>query len=205
MPSNKEILEQMLSEMPSQKGPRLSFPQMCGAFYALHRGFKRVLVAKAFGLSEASASLLANCQRAGTRHYKRVAEEFARLGEDAFCNAYFSDDILTRLQRIRMHVPEPTDIRIRLADNRAAKYQGKHWLENYQREPVQFEIAYRAVGDDLAADYETGEQTRPLPAGWAWRSNENWDHWSEARWRTSSEAYDGAHEGNGVASPRLAR
>jgi hypothetical protein len=199
-----EKLEEMISEMPLQKGPRLSFPQMCGAFYALHRGFKRAVVAKAFGLSPSSASLLANCRRAGTRHYARVAEEFMRLGEEAFRDRYFDDDILTRLQRFRFHVPRPDDIRTRLADHKAGKYEGKHQLENFAGEQLEIEIAWRTAGQDCTWG-ETGERDRPLKAGWAWTASNYPGVWSEDRWRTSSEAYDGAHEQNGVASPRLAR
>jgi hypothetical protein len=198
-----EKLEEMIAEMPLQKGPRLSFPQMCGAFYALQRGFKRVVVAKAFGLSPSSASLLANCRRAGTRHYARVAEEFMRLGEEAFRDRYFDDDILTRLQRFRMHVPEPHDIRTRLGDNKAAKYQGLHWLESPHRVgPFQIEIAYRPAGDDNWMG-EIGSP--PLPARWAWRDLEYPDRWSCKTIRTSSEAYDAAHTDNAIPSPRLTR
>jgi hypothetical protein len=183
----------------------MRFADLCGAFYALQQGFSRTVVAKAFGLSVSSTSLLSHCDRAGSRHYRRIAEEFHKLGEEAFGEAYYTHAIHERISRFRMGVPDATDIKTRLADNKAQKYEGKFWLENYQKQPIEIEIAFRAAGDDLAADYQTGEQTRPLPAGWAWRSDDNWEHWSEARWRTSSECFDGAHESHGVPSPRRQR
>jgi hypothetical protein len=183
----------------------MRFADLCGAFYALQQGFSRTIVAKSFGLSVSSTSLLSHCDRAGSRHYRRIAEEFHRLGEDAFGEAYYTNEIHERISRFRMGVPDATGIRARLADNKAHKYEGKFRLENYQNQPTEIEIAYRAAGDDMAFNPETGEHTRPLPAGWAWRSDDNLDHWSETRWRTSSECFDGAHESHGVASPRRRR
>jgi hypothetical protein len=198
-----ENLEKMISEMPLHKGPRMRFATLCGAFYALHRGFSRTLVAKAFGISVASASLLSHCDRAGSRHYRRIAEEFHRLGEKEFGETYYTPEIDDRIARFRMGVPDTSDIRTRLADDKAHKYEGRHRIMNYLNDIIDIDIAYRAAGDDLATDYDTGEQTRPLPAGWAWMGAEG--KWSEIRWRTSSECFDGAHEGNGVASPRKMR
>jgi hypothetical protein len=197
-----ENLERMIAELPPRKGPRLNFPQQCGAYFALHRGFERTLVAKAFGISVSAASLLANCQRDASRHYAKVAREFNRLGEIAFGEAYYTDEIDSQILRIRAHRPEPTDIRQRLSDARADKYEGNHTIINAYNDEIAIEIAYRPA-TDINWKEDDGSQPPPTcPARWAWRNPAGSNRWSVERYRTSSDCFDAAHIGNGVESPR---
>jgi hypothetical protein len=97
-------LEATLAGMPISAAARLSFPERCGAFYAMHRGFPKSLVAEAFGITPTTAGFLANClvSKDGTRpRYEDVAQEFTKLGEKKFGERYYTLEIDDRIARIR--------------------------------------------------------------------------------------------------------
>ncbi len=185
-----ENLDAMIASLPPKPGPKMPFSVACGAYYALWRGFPRKLVAKAFDISEPTAALLAHAGDEGAKFYRKIGEEFRRLGAEAFAAAYYTPEIDDRLARIRMHVPQPGDIR----PERAADIRANKWAKKPMRfEPtpghrMTMEIDWRNHGD---IDPRSGSE-EPIAAGWTMRAIEGGDEqesqWSWRRWPTSSAA-----------------
>jgi len=200
-------LEAMIADLPKARGPRMPLSDLCAAYYALNRCFPRVLIAKAFGLSEATVSLLANCRTAGSRNYQRVAREFGRLGEQAFGDHYYTTDVDDKIMRLRADLPAPGDVRSLSVDVRADKYAGAVVdLVRQDGMPVQCLIEWRTAGQDLHPGYDT-----PLPARWAFReiscgheptpADRPEARWTYERYRTSSEARKAIFYNYGVDEP----
>ena len=111
-----ESLEALLAEFPKSQGARLSWGEKCGAFVALHRGVPQNVVAKAFGVTPTTISLLASClaPRADAKtKYANVRREFEALGAERFDAKYYTSDIADRLTRWRLGQPTQADKKIR--------------------------------------------------------------------------------------------
>lgn len=131
----KAVAEIVQSQVVTS-GPYLSFSNKCAAFAALKAGVRHALVEKAFGISSATCSYLNTCDQVGAKRYQKVAREFARMGDRRFMEHYYTDDVHTRIQRIKHEVPEPSDIRTRGGPNPLARSKafpgtfecaGEHW------------------------------------------------------------------------------
>jgi hypothetical protein len=191
-------LNRMLAELPPGRGPRIALSDLCGAFYALQRGFPHVLIAQAIGLTPQSISKLANCLRgpeAGVWRYRRVAEEWARLSEQDFADRYYDAKLDERIARARMGVALPADARSRLgpdpqADKYAAYRHGPVAIERIDGIVVHIQIVWRQP---------TLAPGGPAP-GWAFQEPDS-GRWSTS-YRTSALAYDAAFENYGHDSPR---
>ena len=91
---------------------RLTFEDKCAAFYLIQRGFKQVLIAEVFGVTQTAISQLARALKPGARKYKNVADEWARIGSsDEFGRIYYTLDIDDRVARARVNSPQPGDLR----------------------------------------------------------------------------------------------
>lgn len=115
-----------LSAFPNTAGPKLSFNDKCAAFWCLRVGHKSERVAKMFGISSATISHLkqAIVDKPGRqKRYPEVKREFERLGESAFRDAYYTDDVHTRLMRIKYDAEHAgDDHRLKGPNPRADKY-----------------------------------------------------------------------------------
>lgn len=112
----------LAASMTDSSGPKLSFVDRCSAYAALQMGIKQKVVLKAFGLSSAAVSMLANCGRNKAR-YGEVRREFERLGDRAFAEQYYSDEIHARVQRIKLDAEQiGDDRRLRGPSPNANKY-----------------------------------------------------------------------------------
>lgn len=193
-PSNEEM-DEFLNSMPPRYTRKLTFSEQCGLAYALANKLKHAIVAKAFGLSRATVSHLANCLERNGRHYPQVRAEYQALGAEAFKLKYYAP-LHWRLKRTKLdlnHLPGGEDDIARPAgsDPRAAKYAGPITLDDGTR----WEIVWRSE-----------------PLGWAIHNLDLPDIWHGAEWipgnedfepfRTSSAAYDAVHYCNGYESPR---
>jgi hypothetical protein len=203
MPTPLEHLDEMLADLPASRGPRMPLSTLCAAFYLIHREFPRPLIAKTFGISEATVALLANCLRADARRYARVAEEWQKLGAEAFGQRYYTQDVDDRVARIRAGA----EAKKQGVDVRADKYAGAVVdLVRQDGMPVQCLIEWRTAGQDLHPGYDT-----PLPARWAFReiscgheptpADRPEARWTYERYRTSSEARKAIFYNYGVDEP----
>jgi|HubBroStandDraft_6_1064221.scaffolds.fasta_scaffold03328_11 hypothetical protein len=199
MTSPLDNLNRMLAELSPARGPRIPFATLCGAFYALQRGFPHVLIAQAIGLTPASISKLANCLRppgdGATWRYRRIAEEWARLGEQDFADRYYDAKLDERIARIRMGVALPADNRTSFGPNpQADKYAA------YRHGPVAIERIDGIVVPIQIVWREPTLAPGGPPPGWAFQEPDS-GRWSASH-RTSALAYDAAFENYGHDSPR---
>lgn len=206
-----EKLEDLIRELP-RMSQRLSFHEKCAAYFAMDRGFPQILVAKAFNVSSGAMSALANCRK--NSHYQDVRDEYDRLGRAAFGDAYFTDELVAKLQRFRLGVETDEDrTRMRGPDPRPGKWGDKIFPVERPGEPAfSCIVSFRGTGQDV--DIATDEDLR---AGWAWRELSPLEHeqqrllelprnappWSRQRWPTAPRAVDGCYEGHGVETQRL--
>lgn len=146
----KAALAQLLDGLPTP-GRGISFNEKCAALCCLRGLTPRPVVMKAFGLTAATASYLANCvelpalssvippsendrplvhpperrgpkKRVASTRYADVASEFERLGEDEFMRIYYTDEVHTRLMEAK-HLGMGKE---RTANRKADKYAGLH-------------------------------------------------------------------------------
>ncbi len=202
-----EALAAMVAAEPARAARKLSFYGQCSAFYALHAGASRTLVAKAFGVTQSTVSLLANCLagpgRDGKWRYAGVAEEFNRLGEKAFAERYYTEETHLRLMRIKMNIAEAADQRGSHGPNPNAD---KYSTANYG--------VFEIDGDCYRIDWVTrefcGEGWHYAPcdeAGTVDDPSRYTGHYVEETradrpFRTSAAAYDAVYEAYGQISPR---
>jgi hypothetical protein len=115
----KKAMAELTADQPDFAARKLSFEEKCGAFAALYGGARHSVVARAFGVTPTTVSLLAGClpydpdpgRRAydpetktyiggyqglsrnriegRKQHYQDVAKEFIALGEHAFNERYY--------------------------------------------------------------------------------------------------------------------
>lgn len=175
MPTALERLDAMVAEITPRRAGHLSFSDMCGAFYALYRGFPQSLVAKSFGISQAAASKLARC-RINPRAYVNVAAEFKRLGPEEFGETYFTDDIADRIARFRANVQTPGDLRRGRTSNAAADSEAGLWLMNDDQ------------GDEHTVEVYWADAT-----GWRHREEGRWAYVSHRVYETSRKAREAAY------------
>jgi hypothetical protein len=210
-----EKLEELINALP-RMSRRLSFSEKCAAYFALDRGFAQSLVAKAFRISSGAASALANCRNGkGDGRYATIADEYDRLGREAFGEKYFTDEHITKLQRWRLGAETDADrAAMHGPDPRPGRWGNKIFtLEGYGNHFVTCVVSFRSTQQDM--DAVTHEET--LPAGWAWRyldeneiaanrvdvSVKDCPPWSKRRWPTPARAVDGCYESHGAESQRL--
>jgi hypothetical protein len=109
---------------------RLSFVDQCGLFAARDMATRNVL-ADAFGVTKTTVSLIANCQRSRAR-YQAIARELARLGETEFARRYYTDEMHTRIMRLKHDRAEAHDHRTLTAPNPLADkfsfHRHRHFL-----------------------------------------------------------------------------
>ena len=202
MTSITEKLDAALAIHGPRKGPKLARMDMGAAYAAVRRGFKHWIVADCFDLSQSTVSQMSTA-RPDSRRYAKLAREYAHLGADAFNEKYLTEHHIELLQRIRVKRPEPTDVRKRLADSKAAKYAGRHELySNSQSQTLELEIAYREAGQDRDRMRDEGDGSIRAPARWAHRDLRWPDDWSAERFRTSHDCWDYMCLTNGVENPR---
>jgi hypothetical protein len=94
---------------------RLSFPDQC-AIYAARKGAQRSVLAAAFGVTKSTVSLIAN-SKPGRGRYHAVAREVERLGALEFDRRYYTDEIHTRIMRLKYDRAEVGDNRTFTAPN----------------------------------------------------------------------------------------
>lgn len=107
---NPKMASAELTEGQEQRiGRKLSFPQKCAAFHALSVGAWPADVAKAFGVTATTVSLLKSATRyrdsthkTRRQRYPEVAREYQRLGAEAFRDQYYTEDVHTQLMRIKL-------------------------------------------------------------------------------------------------------
>lgn len=109
---------QWLDEFLSSPGPgftrRPSFEKRCGIFYVLYKSDKRgsgnrdrltqATIARAFGITQGAASRLAKALEpghGGPNKFKKIADEWNRLGEEEFGRKYFTDEMREQLTAAR--------------------------------------------------------------------------------------------------------
>jgi hypothetical protein len=195
MPTPIEHLNEMLADLPASRGPRMPLSTLCAAFYLIHREFPRPLIAKTFGISEATVALLANCTHSDARRYQRVAAEWRKLGADRFGDLYYTQDIDDRVARIRAGVEEK---RRRGADVRADKWAGDYIITLPDGSQAPTTLQWRMPGRDLSP-----VDDMPLPARWAFRETGMPDDHPASKWSwefypTSSEAHAGMYVNFGM-------
>jgi hypothetical protein len=105
-----ESLAAMLAEGGPGTTRRPSFEKRCGIFYALYMSDKRdsknpnrtsaATIARAFGITPSAASRLARALTPRSK-FKSIAKEFERLGEKAFGETYFTDEMWDALNEAR--------------------------------------------------------------------------------------------------------
>jgi hypothetical protein len=194
MSNEMDEFEAYLKTLPPKYGRKLSFEDKCGAAYALLKGERAEVIAKAFALSRATTSMLANALKPNGRAYRDVWREFYRLGEDAFAKTYYLP-MHGRLARIRLelvHIAEPGDVAPRSfgPDPRADKYSyanvglieipdNTRWRIDWTGDG--WRIACPEQGVVWGADQIDGATDNPRP------------------FRTSAEAFDGIYTLNGYA------
>ena len=175
MPTALERLETLAEGLTAKQSSHLSFADACGAFVAIRRGFSQTLVGKAFGISQSGVSKLASCLN-NPRRYASVAAEFRRLGEQAFRETYFTDDIADRIARFRVGVPVQGDMRRGRAPNPAAAENAGLWLM-----------------DDDHGDEHTVEVLWIDHEGWRHREFGRWAYISRGIYETSTKAREAAY------------
>jgi hypothetical protein len=107
---------------------RLSHPEKCAAFYCMQRGFPQRVVAKAFGITTGTASLIANCLNPRARPlYRKVAEEWVRLGKQEFGEKYYNSEWGDRLAAVKLKKPVEK-LRPSGPNPRATAHVGFHYL-----------------------------------------------------------------------------
>jgi hypothetical protein len=156
---------------------------------------KQSTVAKAFGLSSGAVSLLANCLKTPTpgrrAHYRQIAAEWYRLGDTAFREAYYSDDLHTRMMRIKYDVATAIDVRPRGPNRNAdsesfAARRAFHLYNEYWR------IDWVGDGWRFANCQPNGE---PMPDDViGYRGHEAYDPDNTSPYRTSAEALAGINK-----------
>ena len=157
-----DILKTQLTFNPR----KLSHEDACGFYAALHDGVAQPIVAKASGLSQGAISHLkaAGEHRGGQLRYPKVAEEYARLGREAFIHKYVSAIIR---DRIRVAHDQIVNHRATMTERagvnpRANKDRGRQVIKDPQGAPdTPIEIKF---------DYR-------LKPGWKWRGGETGDAW----------------------------
>jgi hypothetical protein len=128
----KAAARALASAQPETGGRKLTFYNQCSAFYALYSHIAPRVVAEAFGVTMATVSNLAGCLKHDPRpteiiingdritrrsltqgrnpnriqRYARVADEFERLGEDAFAAKYFPHDVAARVGAVKHKLPD---------------------------------------------------------------------------------------------------
>jgi hypothetical protein len=93
-------LAEMLKDLDTPNYGRLSFEEQCAYYVALMLKTPPAAVAAAAGVSQSTVSLLADAGlvRGGQVRYPRVANEYSKLGHDAFALKYLTAPIRDRLQ-----------------------------------------------------------------------------------------------------------
>jgi hypothetical protein len=123
----KTALAKLVNSQPDTASRKLPFSDQCAAFYAVYNGVSQHVVAKAFGVTVGTVSKLAGCLDVDPRpteitvngdvirrknlnqgrdpgriaRYRRVAEQWHAMGEDAFAERYYTDAIHTRLMKVK--------------------------------------------------------------------------------------------------------
>jgi|SRR5580693_1671335 hypothetical protein len=180
---------------------RLSFPDQCGLFAARQTAQRSVLAA-AFGVTKTTVSLIANCQKDRAR-YGAIAREVARLGELEFARRYYTEDMHTRIMRLKHERAEvgddrrplgPTPLASKFAHARIASFLAP----DYADRPTWFRIDWINNGWRFATCDPDGSN----PSEYYGPHFVNPELDPEIGFRTSAEAYDMAWESVGKKSPR---
>ena len=177
-------------------GNRLSFVDQCGLFAA--RGIApHSVLAKAFGVTTATVSLIANCEKLKGR-YKPLVAHLQTIGPAEFDRRYYTEEIHLRITRLKHDVAKTGDDRSlkgpnHLADKYAHANFGAFNIPNYKGEQSTWRVEW--IGGD--------------PPGWRFGEEGDTIFWQgkeavggEGPFRTSADAFDGAHLAMGQDSPR---
>jgi hypothetical protein len=186
--SPSEALQELRRGLHNRRVRRLSFPEMCGIFSTLRTSVEKptishATICRAFNVTPTTVSLLAHCLT--SNRYGAVKREFERLGEIAFSERYYTEEIHTRLMEAKHAV---TAERAYAPNPGATKYSFKGGGQNPPFGAVEcFENFYRIdwLGEKHFPD-------RPERRGW-WYSPCNQDgsrfgeHW---QWRGDRDRPD---------------
>jgi hypothetical protein len=201
-------------------GRKLSFSDQCALFYAVMNRIPPRTVAKTFAVTMTTVSLIGGCLARDPRprtvemgdgstwrnrdmnanrnpnrvkRYRRVANEFERLGEEEFARRYYTHDIHTRLMRVKHDIGNAARPG-RGPNLQADKHAGRHDFPDWG---VSYDIVVR---DD--------------PPGWYIEGESNQGHFSWGReqlrgaigrepFASSTDALDGIWELSGFPKGRL--
>jgi hypothetical protein len=117
-PPSRADLASLASSQPSGPGRRLSFSEQCAVFHCLKATVKPSVVARAFGVTATTLSLLKNCE--GTNRYPNVWNTYNKLGADEFHRRYYTDEIHQRVKHALYEIEEEINNRERTGPNRSA-------------------------------------------------------------------------------------
>lgn len=189
--NSEDATAELIKSYVTSVGPKLSFAEKCAVFHALRQHIPPSIVAKAFGITAATAS---NIKSASVRgRYHEVARELERLGELEFRDRYYTDDAHTRLMRVK-YKAEVTDRYLGAPNRKANKFAvdkvGPHKCGN-QLWAIFYRECAADVGDMPEDEHESG-------------SNEGWifaecDHVGEP---VKSMTY--RHHGKECLNPKTA-
>lgn len=183
-------------------GPKLPFLEQCLAFAALTNKIKPSVVALAFGLTRTAISQLHGCLHPTSRRYRRVRDEFAQLGEDAFMAKYYDNALHVRIAKAKHDVDQERARRIYGAPNPKARAHDSK--ERGAFEPLEGEFyAVRWLPVRLP-DYPIAgwffspcqaDATKPeLAPGWIWHGIEANAGGEFRPFRTSTLAWRAVYE-----------
>jgi hypothetical protein len=136
---------------------KLPFPEACAFHVALKEGVSQPVVARASGLTQGAISHLARAgeRLAGQIRYPKVAQEYAKLGREAFIHKYVTAPIRERLRVADIAVRnQPRNSLERAGVNpRANKDRGRHTIRD------------SSGGPDVEIEIQFDRGQRP---GWKW-------------------------------------
>ena len=205
-----------------RSGPRLTRADQYHAFALIKSGFAYSVISKMFAISQSSVSLLANCLvRTPGRlwRYPDVANEWTRLGEEAYLKAYLTHENYLKAARLAKGVDgHALDDRLafHLVSNPKAdscsyglilSFQVGDWDARIDWKPCADEVPEEARGpegwryawvdrDGVAGPYESiaPYDVEPRRPDGLWMP-----------WRTSADAFNHAYQSRGLPSPRRGR
>ena len=142
----RAALAELTNGQSESPGRKLSFSEQCAVLAAVRNHVKPALISAAFGVSRITVSQIGGATskpipswQDPDRHrppykledppkprtrdpnraprYRAVAREFELLGEDAFIRRYYTEDIHTRLTRVRNDIENERAQRVRIGPN----------------------------------------------------------------------------------------
>jgi hypothetical protein len=207
--SHFEELDEWLLNEPPRYGRKLTFSEKCGIASALKKGVSHTVVAKAFNLSRATVSLLANCLQPGAKHYPDVYRELQTIGPQRFHEKHYTREMHYRLKRVRDGLIQLDENQTDIApgqpgpDPRATKYAGEFLLPDNSS----WKIFFRPSDDNhiptgwyfmmLAADGHPPLGITEFHGAERIRGADGHEPF-----RTSADAFDGLYAVNGWPNPR---